>query len=842
MTKIREMKKQTLTVIALVLMLTMGAFLAITSPVNAAVLEINTYATVTAVPDPVQVNQHVIVTYRIDKLRPDATVRANHWTGFTVAITKPDNSVETRTGLEVDATSAGWLQYVPNQIGTYKFHLTFDGQWYNTTSTQYWYKPSSADISITVQEDPIPGYEKSPPLPTEPWTRPIYSENKGWWQIADNWLMPGFDYDAKTFTISSAFAPYTSAPNSPHVLWNKPIIFGGMAGGQFADKDYYTGLSYEQFYTPMILNGRIIYIDHGPTGTTAFGTRVLDLYTGEQIYFLDGVSIAFAQILDIETPNEHGLLTYLWSVSGSNWIGYDAFSGRQIMNITGMGSGSASRRGVTRFGPNGELLVYQLGGTAPNQWLAMWNVTRTVLGLSFGAGIDVWSPGSTAINASRRLDENPGSVGAANRAAAEARSHSPYMGVEWNVTIPALPENRAQGISTITGTYVLTSNTTGISAVIAPIYHALYDVNIDQQDDGSYPASINYLWAELRSDVAMGSYKMSNIEDGAYAMFDEGQKKFHTYSVTNGKELWTGESYGGWSLFTYLFHIAYGKLYSAGFDGHVRAFDVNNGTLVWDYYMGNAGYETAYGSWPTYSGFEIADGKLYVTNDEHSPDAVMWRGAKLTCLDAETGDLLWSVSGMLRHAAISDGILTALNSYDGQVYTFGKGPSKTTVSAPQTQVTLGDKVIISGTVTDQTPASKDTPAISDESMAAWMEYLYMQKVYPANATGVEVTIDVLDSNNNYYNIGTATSDASGFYSFEWAPEIPGKFLIFATFAGSNSYGSSFAETAMTVAEAPPASPTPPPLTLPPTETYIGVGTGLIIVAIAIVGLLLFKKR
>jgi hypothetical protein len=340
----------------------------------------------------------------------------------------------------------------------------------------------------------------------------------------------------------------------------------------------------------------------------------------------------------------------------------------------------------------------------------------------------------------------------------------------------------------------------------------------------------------------MGSYKMSNIEDGAYAMFDEGQKKFHTYSVKTGKELWASESYGGWSLFTYLFHIAYGKLYSAGFDGHVRAFDVNNGTLIWDYYMGNAGYETAYGSWPTYSGFEIADGKLYVTNDEHSPDGVMWRGAKLTCLDAETGDLLWSVSGMLRHAAISDGILTALNSYDGQVYTFGKGPSKTTVSAPQTQVTLGEKVMITGTVTDQTPASKDTPAISDESMGAWMEYLYMQKVYPANATGVEVTIDVLDSNNNYYNIGKATSDASGFYSFEWAPEIPGKFLVFATFAGSNSYGSSFAETAMTVAEAPPASPTPPPLTLPPTETYIGVGTGLIIVAIAIVGLLLFKKR
>ena len=80
-------------------------------------------------------------------------------------------------------------------------------------------------------------------------------------------------------------------------------------------------------------------------------------------------------------------------------------------------------------------------------------------------------------------------------------------------------------------------------------------------------------------------------------------------------------------------------------------------------------------------------------------------------------------------------------------------------------------------------------------MTPWMEYLYMQKPVPTDATGVEVTLDVLDSNGNYRNIGTATSDANGFYNFAWMPNIPGKYTLYATFDGSGSYWASCAETA-----------------------------------------------
>jgi hypothetical protein len=53
----------------------------------------------------------------------------------------------------------------------------------------------------------------------------------------------------------------------------------------------------------------------------------------------------------------------------------------------------------------------------------------------------------------------------------------------------------------------------------------------------------------------------------------------------------------------------------------------------------------------------------------------------------------------------------------------------------------GNSVLIQGTVTDQSPGAKGTPAISDSSMTGWMEYLYHQQSKPTNAKGVELNIN-----------------------------------------------------------------------------------------------------
>jgi hypothetical protein len=163
--------------------------------------------------------------------------------------------------------------------------------------------------------------------------------------------------------------------------------------------------------------------------------------------------------------------------------------------------------------------------------------------------------------------------------------------------------------------------------------------------------------------------------------------------------------------------------------------------------------------------------------------------------------------------------------------------------------------MIKGTVTDVSAGTQQSqqalrfpngvPAVSDESQSAWMEYVYMQKPRPTNATGVPVEISVIDANGNYRTIGTTTADSNGFYSFNWKPDIEGKFSVYASFTGSESYWPSNAETAFnvdsaaaTLAPQPTAQPTAADLYFLPA--IIGVIVAIIVVG-AVLALLVTKK-
>jgi len=151
--------------------------------------------------------------------------------------------------------------------------------------------------------------------------------------------------------------------------------------------------------------------------------------------------------------------------------------------------------------------------------------------------------------------------------------------------------------------------------------------------------------------------------------------------------------------------------------------------------------------------------------------------------------------------------------------------------------------VIQGTVTDQTPEFEGTAAISDQWMTPWMEYLAMDQPYPSSATGVPVSIDAIDPNNNFVHLGDATSDNTGAYSYIWAPPaIPGQYRIIATFCGSNSYYSSSGETAAFVVDAPAATSAPVMLQNPPYEMYTIGSAVAVIIAIAIAVLLILRKR
>jgi hypothetical protein len=206
-------------------------------------------------------------------------------------------------------------------------------------------------------------------------------------------------------------------------------------------------------------------------------------------------------------------------------------------------------------------------------------------------------------------------------------------------------------------------------------------------------------------------------------------------------------------------------------------------------------------------------------------------------------------------SAIASGYLAFLNCYDEQIYCYGQGPSAMTVTAPDTAAPLGTPVVIRGTVTDVSAGTQQqaqaanfpngVPVVSDASMNQWMEYVYMQKPMPSNVKGVPVSISVIDSNNNTRQIGSTTSDSSGMFTFAWASDITGSYTVIASFAGSNSYYPSSAETSfVATAAAPTASPYPVTV-LPPTEMYFAISTIAIIIAIAIIGaliVLVLRKR
>jgi hypothetical protein len=130
-------------------------------------------------------------------------------------------------------------------------------------------------------------------------------------------------------------------------------------------------------------------------------------------------------------------------------------------------------------------------------------------------------------------------------------------------------------------------------------------------------------------------------------------------------------------------------------------------------------------------------------------------------------------------------------------------------------------------------------------MSEWMKYVYMQFARPTSASGVEVTLDAIDPNGNWIPIGNSTSDSSGMYSLQWTPEIPGKYTIIATFAGTASYYASFSETAIAVDPA-PATPTPSPQPLQSVaDMYFVPAIAGLFVAIIVVGIVmavLVRKR
>ena len=168
-------------------------------------------------------------------------------------------------------------------------------------------------------------------------------------------------------------------------------------------------------------------------------------------------------------------------------------------------------------------------------------------------------------------------------------------------------------------------------------------------------------------------------------------------------------------------------------------------------------------------------------------------------------------------AVIADSIIATMDTYDQRIYAIGKGPTAVTIAFLRVSADIRQNVIIQGSVTDISPGTQTdalqmrfpngVPAVSDASQSQWMLYVYKQFECPTNASGVPLTISVVDANGNYRIIGTTTSDPTGQYNFAWKPDISGAYTVYVTFAGSAAYYGSSAGSSFVV-DQPVATATP----------------------------------
>jgi hypothetical protein len=826
--KIYGNKNQTLCAIALILILTISAIMASMPTTNAhsPAWNVQTYAFLTASPSPVGLGQTVTVVFWLSQVPPTANgIYGDRWGNMTVAVTKPDGTTQTLGPFTSDPVGSGYCFFVPDKVGTYTLQFKFAGQVlagsnpnpsplaaaYTTSPFigDYFQPSTSPQVTLIVQQQQIQPYPAAP-LPTGYWQRPINSLNREWYTLSGNWLGSGAgSFGASFFDAHSQgstggnFAPYTTAPNSAHIVWTKVIAFGGIIGGEYGGggtSSYYTGSNYEnRLCPPIIIQGRLYYNTPSPP---LYGFYCVDLRTGETIWWHNSTGdtqpnlwnnnyaytgIQVGQIYNYISPNQYGGTPYLWGInalpSGARTYSmYDAFTGNWILNIVNASSGTIL------MSPAGDMLVYVLD--AAHNWLAMWNSSLAIpLPSSLAAnGFWMWRPplGATLnwIN-----------------------------GIQWNVTTPSVA---GQSIKQANGDALLSTAVPSSSGSIG------YQMEIAYS-----PKDGHTLWGPINRTLTIGGNwgLQGPIGDGVFTEYDENTMTWSGYSLSTGQKLWgpTDPLTNAWGMYMVGTTTAYGKLYSLNLDG-LHCYDLQTGKHLWDYSAGSSGLETAYGIWPfDLGGLTVADGKVFIVSG-HGHVQPLFRGSRLYAIDAQTGKELWSILGNLQSSycsppAIADGYLVTYNEYDGQLYCFGKGQTATTVTVTPG---VGNVVTIQGMVTDQSPgqtslgiSAAGTPAVSDASMEQWMEYLYEQQPMPKNATGVTVTLDSIDPNNNFVHIGNATSDLSGLYSYMWTPPIPGKYTIIATFQGSNSYYASYSETAIGVASAVAhASTTTPPSTTP----------------------------
>jgi len=768
-------RKTNLSTIALILVIVVSASLAALPTATAQDVTSQSYAFIGATPNPVGVNQEVLLHIGVTQ---QLSSHEQGWEGLSVTIERPDGKTDVISDIRTDATGGTGRNYVPDMVGSYYLQTHFPtqtavftpfmfGSPYNVTLLA----SDSEVLELVVEEEPLtyyPGHS----LPSEYWIRPINAQFHEWSKIAGNWLRPAGSY---TMPPIPKYHPNNEdAPETAHILWTKELALGGLVGGELGEVQYEMGDAYEgKFLGSVIIGGKLYYNRFEERGGANVEQEVVavDLHTGEELWVRnwDNARLAFGQAFFWDSYNYHGVFGYLWTTDGTTWNAYDAQTGRWVYRMTNVPSG------WNLYGDKGEIYRYTVDLT--NGWMTLWNSSRVV------SNDGSWNPHGNTYDAGD--------------------------GIEWNVTIPTdLPGSLCMYFlhDRIFGT-----TAGGLTGSVAEKPITSWAISVKPDEEGT--VIFNRSWIVPESDLTL-VWTDASAEDGIFIISGKENRKYYGFSLDNGALLWETEPEHYLSIYDKWYGPAYGygKFYTGRMTGIVTCYNITTGKELWTYNLTDEFHEILWSDRFPLEFHFLADGKLYLSSGEHSPINPNARGAPFVCLNATSGEEIWKLSWTNNwwggHAIIGDSIIAGMNAYDNRIYAIGKGASATTVEAPLVAVLEGKSLTIRGMVTDESPGTDDyaltarfpngVPVVADEDMSQWMQYVYMQYERPEDVAGVTVKLEAIDSNGERTTLGTTSTNMDGEYGFKWTPETEGTYEIVATFEGTKSYYGSHDTTFVSV--------------------------------------------
>ena len=783
-------RKTKISTISVILLLTISAIV-VAIPHTTAQQTRVTYPYIGAVPNPVGSGQEVLLHVGIYQRLNSAQMG---WEDLSITIERPDGETDVISDIKTDATGGTGRVYVPDLVGKYYLQTHFPEQVTSQTKIApgipagtVMLASNSEVLELEVLEERVPDYPGHS-LPTEYWTRPIDAQLREWYQISGSWLEIGM-------FLAPVVPGNDDAPESPHVLWTKPLAEGGLAGGTttgewaFNHGDAYEG----KWSSHIVINGILIYAER--TNTIPLEYIALDIRTGEELWtktLLDNQSIAFGQTMVWQGYNLHAVYPYIWTQTGGGygpspppveWHAFDPYTGDWEFTVTNIPSGT------TVFDEKG--WIYRVNLNLGQGQGYVWSLTDLIV--PFGEDSPAagsWPPAGSFYGGRYRTYDAAEMTGGELSVAAQRAYVAEFdfpAGLSGSVRTIRLGD-KAFGMD-MSQTEI---NTWAISLESGNEGELLYDE--------TWIAPVEWTTGGLTPTFATVS-----LDDGVAVMWTQETMEYYGFSTENGAYLWgptAGEQYLNFFASADPRVIYDGRLYVSGVSGIVYCYDVHNGDTLWTYEAYDPYNEFLFSNdwWQILLFF--TDGKVYLTHVEHSAIEPMPRGAPSLCLNATTGDVIWRADGLFRgstwggRAVIGDSVMVTFDTYDNRLYAVGKGPSQITVSVEPKTIPNGRSIIIEGTVMDVSPGTNDlalqmrfpngVPAVSDESMTDWMLYVYKQFERPANVEGVEVFVKILDPNGDYYS-ARVTTDSKGRFSHMWSPAVVGEYEVTATFEGSESY-------------------------------------------------------